>query len=732
MGFGNSGGGSGSIASSSDVALNNPTDTQVLSYDSSISKWKNIQSPAASVTSVAGKTGAVTLTKTDIGLENVDNTADADKPVSTATQALLNNKAPLVSPAFTGTPTAPTQVPTQNDTTLATTAFVQAAVNNVASGAPLPGVVLLDSFAGATDDDKLTAALTFAQAQTQKPAIMMPNRLVTFTQSRTIFDGMKIVGPPVVGFQNVERSSGGLNPTRVRLDVGTDGAAWLIAPTSGGRYNVVIRDIAFESTNSASQFIHYPVAVGTLFSCTFHNLDFNGFKHVFGSLTSSCAITLCTMSGDWTITNPKSTQLHLAGSDNVNMWVGGALNIGAAGSGTLLMDGQYLARFLTAKSNIGNIYFTADDNWRALLLDGNATYQAGNNLSGFVVEGRNAADPAVGALIHVKGGGWSIRDTSLNYAMASPTTLSGSPDRGYIQHTGGELHLSGITVDRATGVSETVPIVYSTGGELIARGFRRSTKGGSWTGRPRVQQPSAGFIIDTDPTVTLINQAASSLYINSAEGGAAGSAVTTANSGGSSGSAFSTVTVGSGSAALFSSAQAANSSALSYSLSGAGNEDSYVSWGSTNDAGQKASSRFYFRVDSLPSVVQPIMQFRSSGGGTGLLSLCITTAGKLRVTSEVASVTVFDTTGSINVSTWYGVEVQLENPTTSTGTVKLITYDASDAIISNLGATASAQNFGTSAIGTMRVGKIGTSGAYGLFVDDIAFRSGDSTAIGPV
>lgn len=44
------------------------------------------------VTSVAGRTGAVTLTKTDIGLDNVDNTSDDDKPISTATQTVLDSK----------------------------------------------------------------------------------------------------------------------------------------------------------------------------------------------------------------------------------------------------------------------------------------------------------------------------------------------------------------------------------------------------------------------------------------------------------------------------------------------------------------------------------------------------------------------------------------------------------------------------------------------------------------
>lgn len=44
------------------------------------------------VDSVNGKTGVVVLNKSDIGLGNVDNTSDANKPVSTATQTALNGK----------------------------------------------------------------------------------------------------------------------------------------------------------------------------------------------------------------------------------------------------------------------------------------------------------------------------------------------------------------------------------------------------------------------------------------------------------------------------------------------------------------------------------------------------------------------------------------------------------------------------------------------------------------
>lgn len=47
---------------------------------------------AAPVQSVAGKVGDVLLEKADVGLSNVDNTADLDKPISTATQTALDGK----------------------------------------------------------------------------------------------------------------------------------------------------------------------------------------------------------------------------------------------------------------------------------------------------------------------------------------------------------------------------------------------------------------------------------------------------------------------------------------------------------------------------------------------------------------------------------------------------------------------------------------------------------------
>lgn len=65
------------------------------------------QSP---VQSVAGKTGAVTLVKVDVGLSNVDNTADTAKPVSTLQQTALNLKQDTLSLTTTGSSGAATLV----------------------------------------------------------------------------------------------------------------------------------------------------------------------------------------------------------------------------------------------------------------------------------------------------------------------------------------------------------------------------------------------------------------------------------------------------------------------------------------------------------------------------------------------------------------------------------------------------------------------------------------------
>lgn len=98
-------------------AVGNATVAAQATADEALGKSNTAVQPAAianfvpNTRTVAGKalSADVTLAKADVGLGSVDNTSDASKPVSTATQTALNLKAPLASPAFTGTPTGITK-----------------------------------------------------------------------------------------------------------------------------------------------------------------------------------------------------------------------------------------------------------------------------------------------------------------------------------------------------------------------------------------------------------------------------------------------------------------------------------------------------------------------------------------------------------------------------------------------------------------------------------------------
>jgi hypothetical protein len=93
----------------------------------------DLKAPSANPTFTGTVTG---VTASHVGLGSVNNTSDADKPVSTATQTALDLKANLASPTFTGAPTLPTgtvavtQTAGNNTTALATTAFIQTALGN--------------------------------------------------------------------------------------------------------------------------------------------------------------------------------------------------------------------------------------------------------------------------------------------------------------------------------------------------------------------------------------------------------------------------------------------------------------------------------------------------------------------------------------------------------------------------------------------------------------------------
>lgn len=111
----------GLTAQTGDVAVRTDINKSFIlrgSSASSLSNWQELLTPTSPVQSVAGKTGAVVLNSSDVGLGNVTNESKATM---------------FTSPSFTGTPVAPTASAGTNTTQVATTAFVTTAVSNKTS-----------------------------------------------------------------------------------------------------------------------------------------------------------------------------------------------------------------------------------------------------------------------------------------------------------------------------------------------------------------------------------------------------------------------------------------------------------------------------------------------------------------------------------------------------------------------------------------------------------------------
>jgi len=81
----------GSVTEPKLAVSNNPASGNFLSWNGSALTWQD--QAGAVVSSVNGHVGDVTVTKADVGLGNAQDTSDANKPISIATQTALDLKA---------------------------------------------------------------------------------------------------------------------------------------------------------------------------------------------------------------------------------------------------------------------------------------------------------------------------------------------------------------------------------------------------------------------------------------------------------------------------------------------------------------------------------------------------------------------------------------------------------------------------------------------------------------
>lgn len=190
------------------AAQNSPTAGDFLSWNGSAMRWA--AQAAAPVTSVAGKTSAVTLTKSDVGLDSVDNTSDASKPVSTATQSALDTKVDKVSTAnrLYGTNGSGVQGTYEVGTTTTGSVVVRNTNNRVTVGTPT-----------ATDD-----ATTKSYVDTAIAGI--PAAPVSSVAGKT---GAVTLTKSDIGLSNVDNTSDANKPISTATQSALDGKQAVLA-----------------------------------------------------------------------------------------------------------------------------------------------------------------------------------------------------------------------------------------------------------------------------------------------------------------------------------------------------------------------------------------------------------------------------------------------------------------------------------------------------------------------
>lgn len=314
------------------------------------------------------------------------------------------------------------------------------------------GQVFVDDFPGANDAAKLTAAMTYALAQTRVPWIVLPPRVFsTGSTSFTMATGLKIRGP---GFwdapMNEEISSGKGVVGKWSTSCGFGASA--LWSNAGTVYDVCFSNITFHG-GSTSQIFR---STGNMYACEFNNLTFYGCRAAFGDYATGqkFLMTQVEFNGHWNHQGVAGTQYFLGGSDN-KLWLGGQINIDvsgtppSAGAPTIVFDTM-------SKTNVGYIYMTCRTTWGGVVVSGNS--DATMQFYGGSYEGVSQASPAVYCPLTIAGG------TSAFFGPWVGQTYHASNIQGVVQQTGGIVHFYSPVYQRGTSAPASFPWLYQTGG----------------------------------------------------------------------------------------------------------------------------------------------------------------------------------------------------------------------------------------------------------------------------
>lgn len=348
-------------------------------------------------------------------------------------------------------------------------------------------LVPLSSFAGADDDARLDAFMSWAKAQTFRGAICQLDEMRTyvFNQHHQLYSGFAIQG--AMRPQDQGRSS---MPIGQLVKMRTVGGVFVLG--SAQTFGCSFSNLSLDGSADSCLIEGDPSKV--LWTTVFRDISCQNAGGVLGTSAQRLLLTACTVDGWWNVNNVQDRGLAIGGSDfyfQPSMFL---LDTGP----TLIPPSGYLASFeYLSNAFISNIYCTAQGH-SALKIAGGS----GDNsmfIDRCVFEGRNSIDHCPGALIRMSGGQVQISKSRFAFAMQDPAA-TGNGDLGVIHQTGGHLTVDGCTYERDTGTPDSVPFLYVTGGHARVRNIIRA---GPWTYKPQVRQAVAG-LIDADSSVNVI------------------------------------------------------------------------------------------------------------------------------------------------------------------------------------------------------------------------------------
>ena len=203
-----------------------------------------------------GGTGSNTVAgaKTNLGLNNVDNTSDINKPISTATQTALNDKAPLASPSLTGTPLSPTAPPGTNTNQIATTAFVTTAIATT---------TIPDATTTAKGKIKLTGDLGGTAEAPTVPGLANKENTITIGTTSQYWRGDKTwqtLNKSVVDLGNVDNTSDANKPISSATQIALNGKE-----ESSNKSNSITlgtSDVLYPTQNAVKTYVDNQVSSG--------------------------------------------------------------------------------------------------------------------------------------------------------------------------------------------------------------------------------------------------------------------------------------------------------------------------------------------------------------------------------------------------------------------------------------------------------------------------------------